>query len=166
MSAVSRLLAALTAHRPGFVKGLQGGADPAVLSSLRQAFPTAPQELLELWAQHDGQDPYGEPLLYNYTLLSAEGALEAARDVPGSLEGAASARWDKAWLPFLDNGGGDSVCIGAQREVVEYWHDDGRRHVWATGLDEFLERIAAVFETGRWHEGYGGLIELDEDLRH
>jgi len=61
--------------------------------------------------------------------------------------------WRQSWVPFLDNGGGDHLCLdlkaedgGTPGQVLAFYHDYASRPIqfdsfaaWLTGLVESME---------------------------
>ncbi len=72
--------------------------------------------------------------------------------------------WNKRWIPFLEGGDGNSLCIdldpdvdGREVQVIEFWHADNDRSVVAGSLAGFLSR----FVDDLLHDKYG----VDDDGR-
>jgi cell wall assembly regulator SMI1 len=57
--------------------------------------------------------------------------------------------WNKRWVPFLEGGDGNCLCVdmdpdvdGAEGQVIEFWHADNDRSVVAKSLAGFLSSFA------------------------
>lgn len=65
--------------------------------------------------------------------------------------------WWPKWIPFMENGGGDYLCVdmdptlsGNLGQIVIYYHDETFRRKDAQGIGEMLARIADGRETGTY----------------
>lgn len=63
--------------------------------------------------------------------------------------------WNRGWIPFASNGGGDNLCIdvkptkaGTVGQVIEVRHDDPVRKVLARSFAIWLAQLAATIESG------------------
>jgi cell wall assembly regulator SMI1 len=69
---------------------------------------------------------------------------------------------NKLWIPFVDFGTGDFLCIdldpgaaGTRGQIIEYCHDDVHSGPLAIGLAEYLAAIADDMEAGRYRHANG-----------
>lgn len=156
---LEKLTSELTAHRPELVAALQPGIDDDDLAKLSKALQRAvPDDLAALLRWHDGSARDGGNLIWNYRLLGAEEIGEIVTMFRGHLAAGEFADkidwWVNGWLPILDNGGGDYICIdtagsfgGAAGQLLEFQHDDDPRDVIAPSLEKWLAAIAAALES-------------------
>ncbi len=72
-------------------------------------------------------------------------------------EGIAAAWWHTSWIPFMSNGGGDSLCIdltptksGSRGQIIQFSHETSRRRLvarsYAAFMNELLEQWKAKEE--------------------
>lgn len=67
--------------------------------------------------------------------------------------------WDRAWVPFLHNGGGSRLCVdvagtdgGKPGQVVEFWKADADRPVVSESIEHWLADFVTSLERDRWEE--------------
>ncbi|WP_088702689.1 SMI1/KNR4 family protein [Rhizobium sp. R693] len=65
--------------------------------------------------------------------------------------------WWPKWIPFMENGGGDYLCVdmdptagGNLGQIVIYYHDEAFRRRDAQSIGEMFARIADGLETGTY----------------
>lgn len=65
--------------------------------------------------------------------------------------------WCTSWVPFADNGGGDSLCLdmspvegGNVGQIVLFSHEARGRPLLATSFEELLTRLADELEAGQY----------------
>lgn len=131
---------------------------------LEQCFKVKlPESFHLLYAWHDGQksDCY-DALAGNFMFMSVKDILSCKKDLDGMIETDFEDPdwWERDWLPFLDNGGGDHLCLdlctdgdGKPGQLVEFWHEDADRPVPYDSLDDWLEGILASIEDGSYQDG-------------
>src|SRR5262245_16182182 len=106
---LARLEAWLTEHRPRYHEGLRPGASADDLAALEKAlgFPL-PEELRTWLGWHDAQSPdLMGAFRDSFALMSAREIAEAHADLVAEPEPG----WRREWVPFLDDGQGDYVCL-------------------------------------------------------
>ena len=61
--------------------------------------------------------------------------------------------WRPAWVPFLENGGGDHLCLdlegtftGRPGQLIEHWHDGPERSVLYPDLTSWLAAVVETYE--------------------
>lgn len=74
---------------------------------------------------------------------------------PVSDQGIANVWWDRGWIPFASNGGGDFFCIdtaptesGVAGQVTSHSHESGRHYLLAMSLESYLHELANKIESG------------------
>lgn len=167
-SPLERLDAWLRAKRASYHASLGKGATPAELTAIEKAvgepLPAALGELLRWKTGGKGR------LIGNWSLMRSGADVAAAITELGELLEAgdfdAPSHWSPKWVPFLENGGGDHVCVdigasfgGAPGQVLEFWHSETMRPVLAPSLDAWLDVIVTAFEAGGAEEESGGFFE-------
>ena len=65
--------------------------------------------------------------------------------------------WERAWLPFLHNGGGSHLCVntvgtdgGKPGQLVEFWNRDVDRPVVSPSIEHWLNNFVTSLERDRW----------------
>ena len=189
----SRIEAWLNSNAPDAAEQLQPGASDDDIASLEAAIGTVlPDDLKESLRIHNGGDesgvfPTSDPSgldTMGFSPLSAEQIasewktwkeLIDAREFEGSTtnpaDGIASDWWSNSWIPIAGNGGGDFQCVdlaptasGTVGQIIGAWHDDDERHLIASSLADYLQRIADGLENGQYiYEEDEGIIPADED---
>ncbi|WP_188825493.1 SMI1/KNR4 family protein [Brucella endophytica] len=73
--------------------------------------------------------------------------------------------WWPGWIPFMENGGGDYLCIdmdpapgGTLGQVVAYYHDETFRIRRAGNIGHLFARIADGLESGTY------ILNLDSHM--
>jgi len=160
--------------RPAHLKGLNPGADDAALQRLRdRASAPLPPLLEELLSWHDGtaHDCY-EGFQFNRHLMSCDDivtVMDELEELRAAGEFEEPFWWNEQWLPFLDNGGGDFICVdlggcfdGVPGQIVEFWHDDADRAIAYPSFEAWLETFVVALERGMFAEENGGLHPNDD----
>jgi cell wall assembly regulator SMI1 len=122
-----------------------------------------PAGLRALYRWHDGQDPECPGAFQNDKKLMALEDVRAARLALRQLRDAGEFPeanwWSDAWLPFLDNGHGDHLCVdldgmfsGIPGQVVLFYHDWDCRNIDAPSLEKWLEPFVIGVEQGLWQD--------------
>ncbi len=131
---VSELVQALLAvdsylkkNDPDSYRGFRRGASATELETLsRGVFGGAPLplELAEWFLWHNGQKDDLQLLPDRvFRLMTASAAAKIAKEYRECTEDWAE-RWDKSWLPLMDNGAGDYLCYSTTTgKLFAYWHD-------------------------------------------
>ena len=142
-----------------------------------------PPDVRESYLIHDGQ-PYGGGLFGGCDWHSLENVVREWTvwkelldggdfdDISSDADGRTIRTdwWNPRWIPFTQNGGGDSHCFdlepgpeGVVGQIIEMIHDSGDRPYEAESLREWLQKFADDLEAGEYVYGeYGGVIRRDE----
>src|SRR5262249_32674382 len=124
-SVLTRLDKWLAKHRPRFRKALRPGATPAQLAALAKSLgrPVHPA-LAELLAWHNGQGEDYAGYFEDHRLLMSTDTIAAAKaDLDAN---ALEHGWNKDWVPFLDDDGGNFVVLDLSKSdppVLACWMD-------------------------------------------
>jgi cell wall assembly regulator SMI1 len=77
--------------------------------------------------------------------------------------------WSPSWIPFLDNGGGDHLCLdlggaftGRPGQLITFWHDWENRSIEYPSLELWLEIFVGSLEAGLWADVKGDLHPVNE----
>ncbi|UOQ75032.1 SMI1/KNR4 family protein [Hymenobacter cellulosilyticus] len=127
-------------------------------------------EELRLWlGWHNGQQGF-ESFVENNCLQSLGSAAETMRINRQLLEAGEfelANWWQPGWVPILENGGGDHVCVdlqgsftGRAGQLLEHWHDWEPRNVLFPNLTSWLQAVVQTYEEA----GENGTELTDEDL--
>jgi cell wall assembly regulator SMI1 len=143
-----------------------------------------PAAVRNLYFLANGQPSGAVGLEGSFVLLSLGGIVDAAAflndEFPDGFNGYASDEasvdsdpgihaswWSRSWVPIMENGGGDYLCVdldpakaGNQGQIITYYHDEMFRSLVAPGLDDMLEDLAARLASGRCRIE-DGMIEQD-----
>jgi len=145
--ALADLEGALRSSAPDVVASLRAGASSAVLKKLVKVVGALPVDVETLFQWHDGQAGFSAlgPSI-NDRMLSCAAAGAAWR----SLEESANGPWKSAWLPLLENGGGDYVVIDRPSgKLHRYYHDETARPRVAPSLAAWADGVSAAWAAVR-----------------
>jgi cell wall assembly regulator SMI1/predicted DNA-binding WGR domain protein len=168
---ITRLDRWMAKERPEFYAHLKPGAAEAEIAAFEQQLDRRlPQTFKDLMMWRSGEEGGGpsERLIDNYGPMSIKEIASAWKgmngiDPPSDFKG--KYYWDKSWVPFLENGGGDYLCIdlgglvGGKGAIIEYWHDEDHRSVCYGSIDAMLTSFVKALEAGDWEiedSGYFG----------
>jgi cell wall assembly regulator SMI1 len=152
--AIERIDVWLRANRPAYHAKLQPGATDEQLSDfgheLQVILPEGFKDFYR-WRNGQGTDCY-EAFCNNAMFVSMEDAMDTRNMLKGLLEAGEFKQanwWNPGWIPLLDNGGGDHLCVdtegtftGKPGQILEFRHDDARRRVLFPSFDAFLTTLA------------------------
>jgi cell wall assembly regulator SMI1 len=172
----------LQQHAPGRYRSLLPGATPKALKACEGDLGLQlPEALRELYRWHNGQGErtgyfFADALdRYSFMPLPQVQEMHAnLSEILGELEDeGASGRdtwWHRGWVPFLDSGGGDCLCVdahgtlgGVAGQVIAFLHDDSTRGIEYPSLEKWLETFVASLEAGLWRERENALELLDKE---
>lgn len=162
---VVRLEGWLRERRPAYLARLEPGASGEQIRALERAVGAGlPEEFAALYRWRDGQSPGCYKALHDNFMFSPLAAAGRARKALNDLlDGGEFDRenwWRPGWVPFLDNGGGDHLCLdlegtftGRRGQVLEFRHDDAERAVLFPDFASYLEALVRSLEETEWEEG-------------
>lgn len=162
----------LAQHAPEQAASLAKGAKADQIKQLeRQLNMKLPQEFVESYAIHDGQkedcdlipDDFGTFYLLRlkdipkqwkvWNQLNDNG--EFAENTATPDKGVAADWWNRGWIPFASDGGGDHLCIdlapakgGKVGQVIQMCHDQSDRKLIAPSFAAWLIQLAESLERG------------------
>lgn len=160
---IQRFEAWLRENRPDYLAHLRPGADDAALDNFESTFSLRlPEDFRAFYRWRDGQSEDCTDSLYDNMMFSP---LESVRETKTMLDEMIGTDfddptwWRKGWVPFLDNGGGDHVCLdveavdfGEPGQIVTFWHDWDRREAEHASFRAFFEDLVTAFEQGLFEE--------------
>lgn len=161
---LERLELWLRLHRPEYYDWLRPGvSDRELMAFERDLGRNLPAGLRALYRWHDGQDPDCALAFQGDKMFMPLQDVRAARAALGQLLDAGEFPepnwWSRAWLPFLDNGTGDHLCVdldgafaGPPGQVVSFYPDHDCRDVEFPCLEKWAETFVAGVEAGLWEE--------------
>lgn len=179
----------LEANAPEIHKSLNDGIGLTELAKLeRIAKKELPDDFVNFYSIHDGQEPDADWLLDGEEFLSANRIVEEYKiwkdlldngdftenGKPVTSEPEAGIKnnwWNPLWIPFTYNGSGDHLCLdldpaegGTYGQIIRMWHDDPERTIEAKSISEWIERFATGLENGTYvySDEYGGVINKDD----
>lgn len=160
--ALARIDQWLAAHRPAYYARLRPGAGDADLDAFerRCALPPLPASFRALYRWRDGQDVACSEGFEANRMFSRLATVAAHKEMLDEMIGTDfddPRWWRRAWVPFLDNGAGDHVCLdltaedgGAPGQVRHFWHDSEDRRATHASLDAWLADLADAMEAGAY----------------
>jgi cell wall assembly regulator SMI1 len=164
----------LAENRPVYHSGLRPGASEKRLMALeRDLGRNLPAGLRALYRWHDGQSPDCPlALQHDWTFMPLDDvcvARAALAQLADEGEFPESNWWSSSWVPFLDNGRGDHLCVdldgtfdGPQGQVVHFHHDHESRDAEFPGLESWLAAFMESLDAGLWAEQGSAFEPLDE----
>lgn len=154
----------LRVNRPEFYASLNDGAKREDISELEKAIGAPIPELykkLLMWKNGQADDS-SLALQGMYLYMSCSNiisTIEMMRDLRENDESFDDATWNTLWLPFLDNGSGDNICIdlngsfgGKPGQIIEYIHDDYRRAILYPSFEAWLTTFVEALEAELYKE--------------
>jgi cell wall assembly regulator SMI1 len=171
----------LAVHWPDGMADLNPGASDEQLRALEAVLGvTLPTHFVECLKIRNGQKGSAGGLFDNSEFLSTDAIVDqwnVWRDLleSGEFEGITSEAepgvcpdwWNRNWIPFTHNGGGDHYCLdlqpatgGAPGQIITMWHDMGERRIVAVNFHAWLADYLASIRAGKivYSEDFGGLV--------
>ncbi len=171
---IERLDSWLKVHRPGFYEKLQPGLSDRELAEFetRLGFEL-PETFKDLYSWKNGQSPdCMAGFQFNYSLMRLAD-IESTREI--LRENKSSHKepdwWDEKWIPILDNGGGDNLCVdmagsspeGTPGQIITFWHDWEVRSIQYPKLETLLSLFVESLEKNMWIEKGNDFHPRDDD---
>ena len=160
---IGRLDRWLTANRPDYYAHLQPGVSDAQLDAFEARFALKLLNTFRhLYRWRNGHDQLRSDSLVNNLMFSSLEDIARQKELLDDLIGSDFEDprwWRRSWVPFLENGAGDHLCVdlaaedgGTPGQVLMFYHDWDRRPVRSLSLDAWLADLVAAME--------GGTLEL------
>jgi cell wall assembly regulator SMI1 len=146
-----------------------------------------PEEFIEFYKVHNGQDSDGPGLIFCEELLSFErinnewgiwkGLYDSKtfEDENGHFtcepdKGIKNIWWNPLWIPITYDGSGNHYCLdldpadsGNYGQIIRMWHDDPSRTFEASSFKIWIEKYANDLVNGKlvYSDDYYGIIEKE-----
>ena len=156
---IGRLDRWLAANRPEYHAHLLPGVSGAQLDAFEGQFCLKlPDAFRQLYRWRNGHDQFrSESLVHNLMFSSLED-ITRQKDMMDDMIGTDFEDpwwWRRSWVPFLENGAGDHLCVdlaaedgGTPGQVLMFYHDWERRPILAPSLESWLADLVAAMEGG------------------
>jgi len=144
----------LKKHRPRYATALGPGANAAQLSSLEAALKLpVPVPLRHLLTWHNGQrSGFVGGFEQGWLLMGSQSIADAKHNLDSD---AAATGWQPSWIPFLDNDGGDYLCLDATKPecpVRAFFLGNKKHDAVAPSLASWLADFVTNVEKGNYVE--------------
>ena len=159
---IGRLDRWLSQNRPWYYAELNSGATSAQLrqTEVELGFQL-PEAFCELYLWRNGQHASNfEAFHDNYCFSPLDQVVEdwrVMKDLSLAGEFEDENWWRVPWVPFLNNGGGDNLCLdmegtftGRPGQILEFWHEDSDRVVVYPSFEQYLKTIVSALEQTEW----------------
>lgn len=117
-----------------------------------------PDSFRSFYRWRDGQESGCYESLQDNRMFSSLGEIAESKDLLDGMIGSDFEDprwWRRGWIPFLDNGGGDHLCLdvvaedgGTPGQLVPFWHDWEDRSVKFFSFEDWLRQLADSMESG------------------
>jgi cell wall assembly regulator SMI1 len=149
----------LKTHRPDYYARLLPGVTGTQLDEFEARFGLKlPAAFRMLYEWRNGQEALCSASLYHNLMFSS---LEDIAHIKELMDGMIGFDfedprwWRRSWVPFLENGGGDHLCLdlaaedgGTPGQVLTFWHDDPDRPVRFPSFETWLVDLVESMESG------------------
>ncbi|AFY38605.1 Cell wall assembly/cell proliferation coordinating protein, KNR4 [[Leptolyngbya] sp. PCC 7376] len=160
----------LAENAPKVAAGLNPGATEEELLACEKVLEIAlPNDFKDFYRRHNGQSADSPWLFDGVEFLSLhriqdewlvwKDLLDGGDFEDSYSEPPAEVKndwWNKHWIPFTYNGGGDHLCIdldpteaGTKGQVIEMWHDWEKRPVLNTSFKQWFCKFVEDVLTGK-----------------
>jgi cell wall assembly regulator SMI1 len=142
----------LSVHRPDYLSMLNPPAQDYLFQALQSTVGIAlPENFKCFYKWHDGQEAGTfQPLFRNLTfmtLMEIATTHQVHEDV-SIFDQWTDDHWQRSWVPFLSNGGGDYLCIATESfrdipagSVLWYDHEISDREIVHMSFEAFLDDL-------------------------
>jgi cell wall assembly regulator SMI1/predicted DNA-binding WGR domain protein len=171
---IARLDTWMKKNRPEFYAHLKPGAPAQEIEAFEKELGCKLPETLKgllLWRNGEDDEGPSERFLENYSLMNLEeiaGTWRGMQKVKKPSDFKGRHYWNVGWIPFLENGGGDYLCIdlngvvGTNGSVIEYWHDEDDRSFKFDSINQMLTAFVSALEAGKWELQPSGFFDWDQ----
>jgi cell wall assembly regulator SMI1 len=144
----------LAENRPDYYAQLQKGASEKELTDLETQFNIKlPESFKVLYKWRNGQENRCFASIFgNYQFMSLQWIVSTKESLDGMIgtDFEDPEWWKREWLPFLDNGGGDYICLDAIGRIIKFWHEEEDREIIHANFDEWLIMLCLSMENGSY----------------
>jgi cell wall assembly regulator SMI1 len=159
LALITRLENWLAANRHDYLAQLQPGVTDRQLSAFEERFSVKlPEVFRSLYKWRNGQpNAFTAPLQYNQMFTPLEDIAETKHLLDGMIgsDFEDPRWWRRGWVPFLENYGGDHLCLdltaedgGCPGQVISFWHDWEGRSIKYASFEEWLSQLVQSMEEG------------------
>ena len=149
----------LATNRTDYYVALKPGATESALDAFESQFGIKlPVAFRSIYRWRNGQrDDCTTSLEDNFMFSSLESIAENKETMDGMIESDFDDPkwWRRSWVPFLDNGGGDHLCIdlsaedgGTPGQILSFYHDWENRPIQFPSAEAWLANIVQSMEDG------------------
>jgi cell wall assembly regulator SMI1 len=149
----------LATNRPGYYAHLRPGVSDAQLGAFEARFAiTLPAAFHQLYRWRDGHDQQNsDSLVHNLMFSPLEQAAHSKELMDGMIgfDFENPWWWRRSWVPFLENGAGDHLCVdlaaedgGTPGQVIMFYHDWEHRPIRSPSLEAWLANLVESMESG------------------
>lgn len=171
---------ALEKIAPGALNHLQKGISASDLENLEQLVNAKlPQDFVDFYKIHDGQETYSAGLIETEELLSFERITEEwtvwkevtdnnTFDASEPDMGIKNNWWNPLWLPITYDGSANHYCLdldptaeGSYGQIIRMRHDDAERKLVANSFTEWIVAYSNKLSRGQmvYSDDYFGIID-------
>jgi cell wall assembly regulator SMI1 len=156
---IARLDKWLAANRSDYYAKLQPATTPANLDAFESQFQLKlPPDFRAFYQWRNGQDPNSSASLMQNWMFSTLEDITSSKDLFDGMIGSDFEDpkwWRRSWVPFLNNGGGDHLCIdlaaedgGTPGQLLVFYHDWDNRKPKYPSFDAWLTHLVESAESG------------------
>ena len=158
---IERLGRWLEANRADYYARLLPGATEADLNALEEEFALKLSSAFrQLYRWRNGQDGSCSASLWKNFMFAPLEAVAGSKRVCDELIGfdfEDPRWWRRSWVPFLNNGGGDHLCLdlaaedgGTPGQLLVFYHDWEHRPIKFPNLEAWLTHLVESMEGGSY----------------
>lgn len=155
---IEQIDAWLRRHRSNYYATLQPGVSERDLVAFEHEFGVVlPSAVRALYTWRNGQaDECYDNLVDNWMFPSLQSSADHKRTLDEMIgyDFETHAWWRREWVPFLDNGGGNCLCVDLTKsgagQVIVFWHDDADRPVESASTADWLRDLSKSMESGAY----------------
>jgi cell wall assembly regulator SMI1 len=151
---IHRIDRSLATHRPDYYAQLRPGLSATTLTDFEKRFSVhLPDSFRSFYQWKDGQpDACSESFHANWMFMPLARVIESKEICDGmiGLDFEDPSWWRRGWIPFLEDGGGNNLCLdltaengGKPGQLIEFWHADADRPIEYPDFDLWLYHVAA-----------------------
>jgi len=157
---IARLDRWLATNRPDYYSHLLPGVTDEQLQTFESRFSlNLPGAFRELYRWRNGHDMHrSESLVHNLMFSQLEDIVYHKELMDGMIgfDFEDPKWWRRSWVPFLENGAGDHLCLdlaaedgGNPGQVMMFYHDWEKRPIHSPSLEAWLADLVQSMENGK-----------------
>jgi cell wall assembly regulator SMI1 len=160
-SLLTRIDQWLAQNRPDYYAKLQKGVSNDQLDQFENRFNfKLPDTFKLLYSWRNGQEESCSASFVGNRMFMSLGSIASTKEMLDGMIGEDfedPEHWKEQWVPFLENGGGDYLCIdlgsgnqGTAGQLVEFWHADKDRKTVYPSLKDWAQQLQSSMESGAY----------------